>query len=134
MLLKIRLKMEVKMAKLLFQYLTDSYALLENPVDNYYIMGVVGVISFIIAYGVVGWFYDGNLISGRSAGSILHWTIRFIVFVVIYYAVATVIRIYKWIVELPIYVWWIIGLSLFVIGTVAILIKITSLRKTEVKK
>lgn len=122
------------MAKLLFQYLTDSYALLENPVDNYYIMGVVGVISFIIAYGIVGWFYDGNLISGSSAGSILHWTIRFIVFVVIYYAVATGIRIYKWIVELPTYVWWILGLSLFAIGTAAILIKITSLRKIEVEK
>lgn len=34
--------LEVKMLKILFQYLTDSYALLENPVDNYIIMGVVG--------------------------------------------------------------------------------------------
>ena len=73
------------MLKILFQYLTDSYALLENPVGNYIIMGVVG----------------------SSAGSILHWIIRFIVFVVIYYVIATIIRLYKWVVGLPNYVWWI---------------------------
>lgn len=122
------------MLKILFQYLTDSYALLENPVDNYYIMGVVGVVSFIIAYGVVGWFYDNHMISGSCAGSILHWAIRLIVFAVIYYAVATIIRIYKWIIGLPTYVWWFLGSSIFVIGVTVILVKITSLRKTAVKK
>ena len=95
------------MLKILFQYLTDSYALLENPVDNYIIMGVVGGIAFLVAYSIVGWFYDEDLISGSSAGSILHWIIRFIVFVVIYYVIATIIRLYKWVVGLPNYVWWI---------------------------
>ena len=46
------------MLKILFQYLTDSYALLENPVGNYIIMGVVGGIAFLVAYSIVGWFYD----------------------------------------------------------------------------
>ena len=55
------------MLKILFQYLTDSYALLENPVDNYIIMGVVGCIAFLVAYSIVGWFYDEKLISGSSA-------------------------------------------------------------------
>ena len=95
------------MLKVLFQYLTDSYALLENPVDNYIIMGVVGVIAFLVAYRIVGWFYDENIISSSGAGSVLHWSIRFIVFVVIYYVIATIIRLYKWVVGLPTYVWWI---------------------------
>ena len=95
------------MLKILFQYLTDSYALLENPVGNYIIMGVVGGIAFLVAYSIVGWFYDEDLISGSSAGSILPWIIRFIVFVVIYYVIATIIRLYKWVVGLPNYVWWI---------------------------
>ena len=95
------------MLKILFQYLTDSYALLENPVDNYIIMGVVGGIAFLVAYSIVGWFYDEDLISGSSAGSILHWIIRFIVFVVIYYVIETIIRLYKWVVGLPNDVWWI---------------------------
>ena len=53
--------LEVKVLKVLFQHLTDSYALLENPVDNYIIMGVVGVIAFLVAYSLVGWFYDEDL-------------------------------------------------------------------------
>ena len=38
------------MLKVLFRYLTDSYALLENPVDNYIIMGTIGIVAFLIAY------------------------------------------------------------------------------------
>lgn len=55
---------EVSILKLLFQHLTDSYALLENPVDNY-IMGVVGGIVFLVAYNIVGWLYDENLITRK---------------------------------------------------------------------
>lgn len=58
------------MLKILFQYLTDSYALLENPVDNYIIMGVVGGIAFLVAYSIVGWFYDEDLISGSRASQL----------------------------------------------------------------
>lgn len=53
------------MLKLLFQHLTDSYALLETPVDNYIIMGVVGGIAFLAAQNIVGWFYDENLITRK---------------------------------------------------------------------
>lgn len=95
------------MLKILFQYLTDSYALLENPVDNYIIMGVVGFIAFLIAYSIVGWFYGEHLISSSGAGSVLHWIIRLIVFLALYYVIATLLRVYKWIIELPVYIWWI---------------------------
>lgn len=119
------------MLKLLFQYLTDSYALLENPVDNYIIMGIVGFIAFLVAYRIVGWFYGENLIGSSGAGSILHWIIRFIVFVAIYYVIATLIRFYKWIIGLPTYVWWIV---LTVVGTIVVsvlIIKFISIGKKK---
>ena len=62
------------MLKILFQYLTDSYALLENPVDNYIIMGVVGGIAFLVAYSIVGWFYDEDLIVCSINGLINYFT------------------------------------------------------------
>lgn len=57
-----------KTLKLLFKYLTYSYALLENPVDNHIIMRVIGFIAFFVAYSIVGWFYGENLISSSGEG------------------------------------------------------------------
>lgn len=112
------------MLKLLFEYLTDSYSLLENPIDNYIIMAVVGYAAYLIAYNIVGWFYHSDIIYGRGAGSILHWIIRFFVFVVIYYAVATAIRIYKCITGIPIYVWWSVLGVIVGITVIAIIVNI----------
>lgn len=63
----------------------------------------------IITYNIVGWFYRTDMIDGRGAGHVLHWVIRLIVFLAIYYAIATIIRIYKWVIGIPMYVWWIVA-------------------------
>ena len=83
------------------------------------IMAVVGFAAYLIAYNIVGWFYRTDMIDGRGAGHILHWVIRLIVFLAIYYAVATIIRIYKWVIGIPMYVWWIVAV---VVGVAVILI------------
>ena len=111
------------MLKIAFEYLTDSYSLLENPTDNYIIMAGVGFIAYLIAYNIVGWFYGTDMITGSGAGHVLHWFIRFIVFVIIYYVAATAIRIYMWIIEIPKYVW------LIVIATVIVLLAIDIIYK-----
>lgn len=98
--------------KFLFEYLTDSFSLLENPLDDYFIMAIIGVIAYAIAYRLVGKLYSYDLIDGRGAGHFLHWFIRLIVFVVIFYAAATAIRVYTWFHGLPDYKW------LIIVGTV----------------
>lgn len=94
--------------KFLFTYLTDSFSLLENPIDDYVIMAVIGVIAYAIAYHLVGSLYRFDLIDGRGAGHFLHWIIRLAVFVIIFYVTATAIRIHTWFHALPSYKWWII--------------------------
>lgn len=99
--------------KLLFNYLTNSFSLLDNPADNYVIMTIVGVIAFTVAYSVVGELYRIGFIEGRESGHVLHWLIRLVVFVIIFYIFATVMRIYNWFDNLPDYKWWIV---VFIIG------------------
>lgn len=120
------------MLKLAFEYLTDSYSLLENPIDNYIIMAVVGFVAYLIAYNIVGWFYSADMIDGRGAGHILHWIIRFIVFVAIYYVVATVLRIYKWIAGVPMYVWWIVIASVIGLVVGVVIVKLVLHRKKRI--
>lgn len=92
------------MLKLAFNYLTDSYSLLEDPINNYIIMAAVGFAAYLIAYSIVGWFYHTDMIDGRAAGHVLHWIIRLGVFIAIYYVTATAIRLFKWIKGFPVYV------------------------------
>lgn len=98
--------------KFLFEYIVDSFSLLENPLDDYVVMAIIGIISYAIAYGLVGKLYNYHMIDGRGAGHILHWIIRLIVFVIIFYLAATTIRIYNWFIALPNYKWWIIGFAI----------------------
>ncbi len=122
------------MLKFLFDYLTDSYSLLENPIDNYIIMAVVGVIAYMISYNIVGWFYHADLIDGYSAGHILHWIVRFVVFVVLYYAFATAIRIYNWMVNVPAFVWWsILGAAVFLVIIIG-LVKLINWKREQVAR
>lgn len=121
------------MLKLAFEYLTDSYSLLESPIDNCIIMAVVGSVAYVIAYNIVGWFYHTDMIDGRAAGHILHWIIRFIAFVAIYYAVATAIRIYNWIVGVPVYVWWIVVACVITICMIFIVIRFV-MNRNGIKK
>lgn len=101
--------------KFLFEYITDSFSLLDNPFNDYYIMAIIGVIAYIIAFSLVGKLYRYDIIDGRGAGHFLHWIIRLFVFAIIFYATAAVIRVYSWFHGLPEYKWWIIGLSVTVV-------------------
>lgn len=90
----------------------DSFSLLENPLDDYVIMAIIGIVAYGIAYSLVGKLYHYDIIDGRGVGQIMHWIIRLVVFVIIFYLVATAIRIYNWFVALSKYKWWIIGLAM----------------------
>lgn len=120
--------------KYLFEYITDSFSLLENPLDDYVVMAIIGIIAYGIAYGLVGRLYNYDIIDGRGAGHILHWIIRLIVFVIIFYLAATAIRIYNWFMDLPSYKWWIIGLVIGVSICICGLYKFHLLRKRKLNE
>ena len=95
--------------KLIYEYFTNSLALLDNPIDNWMVMSIIGVLAYLIAFKVVGKLYIFDVISGRLAGHILHWIIRLFTFVIIFCMTAVAIRIYYWFNGLPDYKWWIIS-------------------------
>ena len=48
------------------------YSLLANPLEDELIIGIIGIIAYLMAYRAVGKLYDYNIISGRKSGSIVH--------------------------------------------------------------
>ena len=68
----------------LFDRITDPLGL---PIAWYWewiILAIIAFAAYAIAFRTVGDLYDGGMISGSAAGSILQWIIRLIVFVVIW--------------------------------------------------
>lgn len=83
------------MFKVIFDLATEPLGL---PIEWYYewiILLVIGEIAYHVAYGKVGDLYHSGSISGRSAGSFVHWIIRTIVFVAIWAVTYGVIWIGK---------------------------------------
>lgn len=67
-----------------FDRITDPLGL---PIEWYWewiILAVVGIAAYIIAYRAVGDLYSDGWIGGSTAGSVLHWIIRLIAFIIIW--------------------------------------------------
>ena len=91
----------------LFDRITDPLGL---PIAWYWewiILAIIAFAAYAIAFRTVGDLYDGGVISGSTAGSILHWIIRLIVFVVIWAITYFVI----WLVKL-IFAHWLLIVSI----------------------
>ena len=98
--------------KPLFEILTGEVAVCDNILLNYVIMLGIGEIAFQAAHSFVGDAYRADMISGKSAGSILHWIIRLFIYVLIAYLLRAVIAIYLFFTSIPDWVWLcIIGIT-----------------------
>ena len=76
------------MKKFIFDLITSPYSLFENLLYNYIAMGIVGSIAFAIAWNLV------REIGARGElGSLLHWLIRFVVFIIIWFIFSVLISV-----------------------------------------
>ena len=82
----------------IFDKVTDPLTLPIHPLWEWFILGVIGFIAYKVAYRKVGNLYRAEIISGRFAGSLCHWIIRFLIFVPIWAVVYWTIVFVQWIV------------------------------------
>ena len=85
------------MFKFIFDLATEPLGL---PIEWYYewiILLVIGEIAYHVAYDKVGALYHSGSISGRAAGSLVHWIIRTVVFVAVWAVTYGVIWIGKFV-------------------------------------
>lgn len=85
------------MFKFIFDLITEPLGL---PIEWYYewiILLVIGEIAYHVAYDKVDALYHSGSISGRAAGSFVHWIIRTVVFVAVWAVTYGVIWIGKFV-------------------------------------
>ena len=76
---------------------TDPLTLPLEVWQEWLILGIIGMIAYMVAFRIVGNLYDGGVISGSAAGSIIHWIIRFLIFTSVWFVTYWVIVIGQWI-------------------------------------
>ncbi len=79
-----------------FDQLTDPLELPLSPLWEWVILGMIGVIAYRLAFASVGDMYSEEMISGRTAGSVLHWILRLVYFVSMWAVVNGVIHVGMW--------------------------------------
>ena len=79
------------MLKPIFELITGEYKLFDNIIYNYIAMGIVGTIAYKIAKKTVRLLYKDDVIIGSGMGSLAHWTIRTIVFLIVFYIFSGII-------------------------------------------
>ena len=81
----------------IFDKFTDPLTLPIEPLYEWIILGVIGLIAYAGSFRIVGDMYDSGSISGSFLGSLFHWIIRLLIFVPIWFVVYWVIVIAQWI-------------------------------------
>ncbi len=76
------------MKKLFFELLISPLSISDNYYLNSIIMALIGLIAFMIAFKVVG-----DLGFRGGIGSLFHWIIRFLVFIVLCFLCSIAIKI-----------------------------------------
>jgi len=86
------------MLKFIFETLTGECTLFENILVDKIYLAIVGSIAFYIAWKVVGNLYHDGLIYGSAIGKIIHWLVRAIVFLVVFYIGFFIVKVYEFII------------------------------------
>lgn len=114
-----------EVVRFLFDKITDPLGL---PIAWYWewiILAIIAFSAYAIAFRAVGNLYDDGMISGSTAGSLLHWIIRLIVFVVIWAVTYFVIWLAKLIFAHWLLIVSILGGILVVAALVCLIVRYT---------
>ena len=116
--------------KPIFDLITGEFTLFNNIIYNYIALTIIGFIAYRVAWKFVGKLYDDDIISGSSIGSIIHWAVRVIVFIVVFYICSLVLWLIKFILSIPIWVW--IVLLVCAVLTITIIIIFKSRKRVKI--
>ena len=105
--------------KELLEFLSNLVQITGNNVADSIIIGVICLISFSVAFGIVGiifdflGFYDSDIMSG------VHWSIRLIVFLLLTFICLLIVQFIK---KILVPYWWVFLIAgLFLIGIIVLI-------------
>lgn len=87
----------------LFEIITEFVEITGNTTVNGILLTIIGILSFLIAFGVVGMIFDAIGMHDSDLMSNCHWFIRLLVFLALSALCIGIFKFFAWIVSLQ---WW----------------------------
>lgn len=110
----------IVLLKPIFELLTGEVTVFNNVIYNYIAILIIGEIAYRIAKNLVGDLYHLGVIDGKASGSIIHWVVRFFVYVAIAYLLRFTIWLINFVSSIPFWIWVVV--TSIVLGTIIIFI------------
>lgn len=103
----------------IFDFLTGFITITGNSDVDKVLLGIIGLVSFLVAFGIVGKIFDLIGIYDADIMSGVHWTIRLIVFFILSYVCIKISQFINWLCSFQ---WWVyvIALVVFIILIIGI--------------
>ena len=92
------------MGKQIIDFIGELVSISGNSTVDSIIFAIIGLVSFLIAFGIVGWIFDaiGRYDSDLMSGT--HWLIRVLVFVGLTWVGVKIAQLIKWLFSFQ---WWV---------------------------
>ena len=101
-----------------------------NSIADNIILAIIGIISFLVAFGIVGMIFDALGIYDSDLMSDCHWWIRIVVFIGLSFICIWIAKFIAWLFSLQ---WWIYLITGVVIVAIVVLVHVLK-HKYSLKK
>ena len=92
------------MGKQIIDLIGELVSISGNSTVDSIIFAVIGAISFMIAFGIVGWIFDATGRYDSDLMSDTHWLVRVLVFAVLTWVGVKIAQVIKWLFSFQ---WWV---------------------------
>lgn len=100
------------MGKQIIDLIGELVSISGNSTADSIIFAVIGAISFLVAFGIVGWIFDATGRYDSDLMSDTHWIIRVLVFIALTWLGVKIAQAIKWLFSFQWYVYVIVGFFL----------------------
>lgn len=121
------------MVKFIFDILTDPLGLPIEWYWEYLILAVIGAVVYVVAYRCVGDMYRSGMIDGGTSSSFFHWSIRLVLFVVLWAVTYGIIAAVKRLTDNWGLVLCIFGGVVAVVGIAAVIVIVVRKHKNKAR-
>ena len=116
------------MGKAIIDLIGELVSISGNSTVDSIILAIIGTISFLIAFGIVGWIFDAIGIYDSDLMSDTHWLIRVLVFAGLTWLGVKIAQLIKWLFSFQ---WWVYVIAGVVFVGIIILIYYIKSRISE---
>ncbi|MCI6929539.1 MAG: hypothetical protein MR916_04435 [Eubacterium sp.] len=107
------------MGKQIIDLIGELVSISGNSTVDSIIFAIIGVISFLIAFGIVGWIFDALGFYDSDLMSDTHWLIRVLVFAGLTWAGVKIAQLIKWLFSFQ---WWVYVIAVVIFVGIIFLI------------